>query len=231
MVFNGKDIIYPLMIECSRLTDDVFWQNIFENLSIGKAPYGCYISKNHLMCTYKGKEFMYKLDDTIKSIDNIFFDIYTFLNKKLGLVSQKEKTSKQALFIQIEDQLKEENKQWSNIRKKNNKDMIIEKFVITSWKKYNLSLKKARYLLSLLYLLIGFKIVSNKDINYKNGVIESINGVELFENDIKITKKMYYTNMPILQEDPTIKINVASTWSKYITKLENSRFQKQICIP
>ena len=41
-----KDIVYPGFIECLQFTEDIFWENIFEDLAYGKTPYGTYISKD-----------------------------------------------------------------------------------------------------------------------------------------------------------------------------------------
>ena len=35
---------------------------IFEDLAYGKTPYGAYFNKDFLCCSFKGKEFSYKLD-------------------------------------------------------------------------------------------------------------------------------------------------------------------------
>ena len=57
-----KELLYPIFLECSQHADDTFWENIFEDLAYGKAPYGTYISKDFLCCGYKKKEFSYKIE-------------------------------------------------------------------------------------------------------------------------------------------------------------------------
>ena len=57
-----REIIYPIFLECCQFTDDKFWENVFEDLAYGKTPYGTYISKDFLCCSYKKKEFSYKIE-------------------------------------------------------------------------------------------------------------------------------------------------------------------------
>ena len=112
-----KEIIYPIFLECCQYADDTFWENIFEDLAYGKAPYGTYISKDFLCCNYKKKEFNYKIEN--KEASKMFDEVYNLLTKKLGLLSQKEKVKKRKAFIDAEESIKESRKNWSDIRKKN----------------------------------------------------------------------------------------------------------------
>ena len=86
---NKKEIIYPVFLECCQYTNDIFWENIFEDLAYGKTPYGTYISKDFLCCNYKDKEFSYKIEK--KPSNQLYSDIYGLLHKKLGLLSQRDK--------------------------------------------------------------------------------------------------------------------------------------------
>ena len=84
-----REIIYPIFLECCQFADDIFWETIFEDLAYGRAPSGTYISKDFLNCSYKNKEFSYKIER--KDPENIYNDIYKLLTEKLGILSQKEK--------------------------------------------------------------------------------------------------------------------------------------------
>ena len=80
-----KAIFHDLFVES-------ILENVFEELSYGKTPYGTYISKNFFCCNYKDKGFNYKIDD--KNPEELHNDIYSLLVKKLGLLSQKKKILK-----------------------------------------------------------------------------------------------------------------------------------------
>lgn len=93
-----KEIVYPIFLECCQYTNDIFWENIFEDLAYGKTPYGTYISKDFLCCNYKDKEFSYKIEK--KNSEQLYEDIYLLLAKKLGLLSQRDKLKKKNRFLQ-----------------------------------------------------------------------------------------------------------------------------------
>ena len=150
-----KEIIYPIFLECCVYAEDSFWKNIFDDLAYGKTPYGTYINKDFLCCGYKDKEFSYKIEKIEPK--KIYTDIYKLLTNKLGILSQKEKIKKRISFYQAEDRIKQSRQSWSDIRKKNIKDLLIERYVIDMKKKYLLTIKQSKYLLSVIFIAIVFK--------------------------------------------------------------------------
>jgi hypothetical protein len=112
-----KEIVYPVFLECCEFSVDSFWENIFEDLAYGKTPYGKYINKNFLCCSYKNKEFSYKIER--KEPQKLYTDIYNLPTKKLGIMSHIEKIQKRVDFQNTESRIKEFRQDWGNIRKKN----------------------------------------------------------------------------------------------------------------
>ena len=159
-----KEIIYPIFLECFEYTTDSFWENIFEDLSYGKCPYGTYINKNFLCCNYKDKEFSYKIEK--KNPLQLYTDIYNLFAKKLGLLSSRDKLKKKLDFNNIEEELKFNKNKWTDIRKKNIKDLLIENYVIDMKNKYSLSNKQSKNLLSSIFIGMIFKVINIKDICY-----------------------------------------------------------------
>jgi len=216
-IFSKNEIIYPIFLECIQYCTDDFWESVFEELAYGKTPYGVYISKNYICCNYKGKEFSYKIEKT-KSSKEIYDDVYNLLFVKLGLLSSKDKVKKKLEFFNFEKDINENRKQWSNIRKKNVKDLYIENYVISMKNKYNLSIKQAKHLLSMISIGMIFKVISNKDIEFKDGVIERIEGIK-FENKKLIFEKNIY-NLDtaysyVLIDKPCLYVE----WEKFLNKL------------
>lgn len=212
-----KEIVYPIFLDCIQYTDDIFWENIFEDLSYSKTPYGTYISKDCFCCNYKTKEFNYKIEKKDPRI--LYNDITNLLIKKLGLLSQKDKIKKKVDFHIIEEEIKEGRKLWSNIRRKNIKDLMIENFVIAMKNKYNLNIKQAKYLISVIFIGMVFKIITIKDIDYRNGIVYSINGIEFASKQVILNKNIYDIKIPqtcILIEDKNL---LSDNWSKYIENL------------
>jgi hypothetical protein len=172
---------------------------------------------NFIIFSYKFKEFSYKIEK--KDPEILYNDIYSLLVKKLGLLSHKDKIKKKIDFTNIEEEIKEYRKSWSNIRKKNIKDLLIENYVIDMKNKYNLTVKQARNLLSLIFIGMVFKVIVVKDIIYEDGVIKNINGISFKKNEIVLERDIYdfQTNFT-----PYILIEkklMADTWEKYLENL------------
>jgi hypothetical protein len=181
-----KEIIYPIFLECCQYADDIFWENIFEDLSYGKAPYGSYISKGFLCCSYKNKEFSYKIERKEPKI--LYDDIYKLLTEKIGILSHKEKAKKKLDFHELEKNIKESRQDWASIRRKNVKDVMFEKYVIEMKYKYSLSSRQCRYLLSVIMLSLMFKTLSSRDIEYRDNKIHKIEGIDFTKGKIILQK-------------------------------------------
>ena len=214
-----KEIVYPIFLECCQYTTDIFWENVFEDISYGKTPYGTYITKDFLCCNYKDKEFSYKIEKN-KDTEQLYNDIFNLLSKKLGLLSQRDKIKKKIDFYNIEEEIKEGRKNWSSIRKKNIKDLLIEKYVIDMKNKYSLSIKQAKYLLSIIFIAMVFKVITVKDIHYENGKISHIEGIEFKKKQVIVLRDIYNIetnlNSCILIEPNLMSYN----WEKYLTALK-----------
>lgn len=216
-----KEIIYPIFLECCQFTDDLFWENIFEELAYGKGPYGTYISKGFLCCSYKNKEFSYKI--TRKDPKIIFDEIYGLLTEKLGILSYKEKAQKKLVFHEVGKNIKNSRQEWSNIRKKNIKDAMYEKYVIDMKKEYKLTIKQCKFLLSMIMLSIIFKSISSKDITFKYDKIEHIEGIEFNKTEngtyeINFLRPLCYKEDNIstdIIEEYGIK-TMRENWEKYL---------------
>lgn len=214
-----RDIIYPIFLECCQYADDAFWENIFEELAYGKAPYGTYISKNFLCCSFKKKEFNYEIEK--KNAKTIFTEIYNLLTKKLGLLSQREKVKKMKHFMDLEETMINSRKEWSSIRKKNMKELLIEMYVIRMKIKHSLTIKQTRYLISIICIAIIFKVIISKDIDYSNGRINHIDGIDFIKNEIVIKRDLYDLQASF---SPVVinKKNMSENWEKYLKDLRKT---------
>jgi hypothetical protein len=212
-----KEIIYPVFLECCEFTIDSFWDNIFEDLSYGKTPYGTYINKNFLCCSYKNKEFSYKIERKESKI--LYDDIYNLLTKKLGILSHKEKIKKRVDFHNTESRIKEFRQEWGNIRKKNIKDLLVERYVIDMKNKHSLSIKQSKYLLSVIFIAIVFKVITSKDIEYSNGKIQNIDGIEFTDEKILVKRNIYDIDLSFSPEIFADKKVMSDNWEKYLTAL------------
>ena len=51
--------------------------------------------------------------------------------------------------------------------------------------KYLLSIAQARYLLSIIFIAMVFKVITVKDIEYSDGIIKNIDGISFKKNNLK----------------------------------------------
>jgi hypothetical protein len=215
-----KDIVYPIFIECLRFTEDIFWENIFEDLAYGKTPYGTYISKDFLCCKYKKKDFSYKIER--KDPEILYKEVYNLLANKLGLLSSAEKIKKKKMITDLETNLKNSGKNWIDIKKKNIKETLIELYVTKMKNKYFLSISQARYLLSIIFIAIVFKVITNKDIEYENGVIHNIKGIDFIKKQIIVEKDLYNLEVSFAPEIVLDKNLMVDSWEKYLKDLKRT---------
>src|SRR2546422_1425700 len=120
-----REIIYPIFLECCQFCTDMFWESIFEELAYGKPPSGVYISKDFLTCSYKMKEFCYKIER--QDAEVLYNNVYALFTQKLGILSQRDKQKKKIDFYETEKSLKKARQDWGKIRRKNIKDIMYEK--------------------------------------------------------------------------------------------------------
>lgn len=207
-----REIIYPFFLECCTYAPDSFWSSIFEDLAYGKCPYGTYISKDFLCCSQKKKEFSYKIE--YKDPEKLYKDVYHLLSEKLGLLSKKDQNAKKNILLTTK-----EPEDWVDIKKKNIKDMYLEKFVVDMKNKHSLTLKQARYLLSIIIIATAFKILTPKDIVFYDGEVKEITGIDFEDGEIILSEELLNmdntTNTVVIDETSTM----SSTWPKYLKDL------------
>jgi hypothetical protein len=132
---------------------------------------------------------------------------------------QKDRDKKRIEFYNTEENIKKSRNNWANIRKKNLKDLLIERYVVDIKKKYLLSIQQAKYLLSIIFIAIVFKVITSKDIEYENGKITNINGIEFENHEIIIKRNIYNFKINFSPEIIIDKKIMADNWQKYLESL------------
>lgn len=173
-----KVLRFPVLIEVSLRQKNEFWKDVFENMAHGNAPSGCYITaSSFLVSNAKGRSFSYFLgDQSVKGPDQIGSEIIEVLSKKMNFMSIKDRMRKLDNFNATKENLKKNfmESQWSDLKKKNIKDQLVELYVLDLKNKHNLDLETARNILSDISLKLIFKVLSSDDVIIKNGEIVHI---------------------------------------------------------
>ena len=215
-----KEIVYPIFLECCPHAIDTFWETVFEDLAYGKTPYGTYISKDFLCCSYRKKDFSYKIER--KDAKQVYDEVYGLLATKLGLFSPQERVKQKKAFNDFESNMRFSRNSWSSIRKKSIKDLLIELFVTRMKNKYSLSIKQSRYLLSAIFMAMVFKVITSDDIKYEDGDILAIEGISFAKGQVTIDRNLYDLNVSIVPRLVLDKRRMSDNWTQYLKNLKNS---------
>jgi hypothetical protein len=220
-MLGKKDIVYPIFIQCCQFTTDAFWDNTFEDLAYGRPPYGSYISKNFLCCSFKKKNFAYKIEK--KDPQLLYNEVYDLLVNKLGLLSQREKIKQKIEFQDTEEKLREVRRDWASIQKKRKvRDLLIEQYVVRMKREHSLDIKQMRYLLSIIFLAIMFKVITAKDITYSDGIIHDIKGIDFAEQKVILNVNVYDLQVSFAPQIVISQKLMSETWEKYMKDLRKA---------
>ena len=89
-------------------------------------------------------------------------------------------------------------------------------------KKYNLSIKQGKYLLSLILTCIIFKIILPIDIHYNNREITNIKGINFSDKHIIIKRDIIKDSINITDEQKYKKKTFTDKWVKFLINLEKT---------
>lgn len=193
---GNKTIVYEEFLECQNYTFDIFWREIFYSCACNKFPKGSKYdkAKNTLYIRYdksgKSKTESFQLPIHPSEKYNLLIGIFKeFLNLKsdYDIDINKKELEEFRLLNQINLDT-----EWKKIKPRSVRNNIIMKFATTQININNLKSSKIKKLYNLIQLGFQFKQITNEDVIYENGVIESITGLD-FDTE---SKKFVFKNKP-----------------------------------
>ncbi len=162
MKTQKKEIAHPIFIEVSRLSTDVFWITLYENIAFGICPFGVAIDQDSIYSRFKGKQFNYFFGD--KTSLEIGEQLTTIFKTKMGISSKLDYLNRRDDFKRVLNLSFYE--EWSDIKKKNIRDILIENFVIDLKNKMKLTTLQMHRILNLIIIGFTFKVIINEDVKY-----------------------------------------------------------------
>ncbi len=99
-----KEIIYPILRECSTIIKDEFWRQFYEDLAAAKSTKGIYISNGIIQTSNKRNGFSYSITD--KAPEVIVRELHHLLLTHTSICSRKDMNKKRQLVKEIETNLK-----------------------------------------------------------------------------------------------------------------------------
>lgn len=167
-----REIVYPFFLHCCRETRDSFWRYVFEDLAYGKAPYGAYFSRGFLCCSFKGREFSYKVDPH-RVTTQLFEEVRSILQERLGLRSCEDLRKQRDKFHESSLQKGlSECEDWSTVKRKETRSLLLTDYVLRLFPELKKS--EIRKIYSLLSLALQMKLLVSDDLDIKNGRIVEI---------------------------------------------------------
>lgn len=213
-----KDIIHPVFLRIASQMDDTFWKYIYEDLSYAKCPYGIYIQNDYICCFKKGKEFSYRIDE---NNENILEELHDLLKNKAGILSEKEKIQQKEEFFQSKNDEKRK-----TMNKKHIRDNLLQKYILQQSKIYDIKLEHCKKIINYLYTAFMFKNISMENIQFEDGYISNIDGIEFSDRKVSIVKNLLYNqktefneNIIYLSEEDKKK-NLSHYWLAYLHDLK-----------
>lgn len=210
-----KEIVYPIFIKVSQSTTDIFWVYLYEDLAYGICPFGTYIDSDAytINCNFKGKQFIYSFKNKLHS--DILTELTHLFTIKLNIFSKIDYLKNRTNFgkgLQLFYSC------WKDIKKKSIKDILIENFVLSLQKQYDLSSIQTKKLLSIINMAFTFKLISNNSIIYDASkcVITNIDGLDFHK---LLTKNMALPSINITKIEKisiTDKVYLKELWKKFI---------------
>lgn len=221
-----KKLLYPIFIECSELTLDPYWKQIFEDCSRGKFPSGSSIDSTGQIIYFKTQKskvnsrnyITYRIGD---SAEQVYLDVKQLFQKHLLHKSKQDRMRSSDEVRDIRAELEKLYKgDWSDIRKKKIKDPIIRRFTLSIKDKYQLNNHETEGLYDVLKIGFLFNRIPNDSIVYNDQEIK----------DITILKFLTDTRTFILDEPekPTKREykpkthKLSELWDKHLLKPKNS---------
>jgi hypothetical protein len=219
-----RDVVYPVFLNCCQHVVDNYWEDVFTELAYNNAPYGSYIHNMIFNCKAKNGAMISVIIDE-NNIQKTHDDIYTIIRDNLNISSPLERIQTQHEFNRTEEELKNNRNKWSDIKKKNIKDVLIDMFVIEMKTTYNLLLCQARILRSIIHTGILFKAIDGDDITMEYGKITSINGITFGNKIINNELDMYNTETTnqANNSDNQTRESMSKLWDKYVSDLEQKK--------
>lgn len=214
---HNYDVIYPILLECASQTKDGFWSRFYQDLSKGKSTKGIYISNGTIQTSNKRNGFSYCIID--KAPEVIISELHHLLTTHTSICSKEDLLKRKIIIKEIEDEFDEYDKgQWTQIKRKNIKLMLIIEYILRLKKKYDLNWNETINGLQTINLALENKTHTSKDINYKRGRIYSINDIELSSDN----KTFINLRLSTIKDDKSLTndtnpIILQSFWDNYLT--------------
>lgn len=194
------ETVYPEFLLYSQYTCDVYWENIFKDMSQSLFPPNIYYRTDTSCLVHKPSGDTLFISDL--EPQTACDKIYNFLYTHTGLRSHQERIRENPVLNKT---YHIQYKEWSEIRKKSLQEILLFNYIIRVRKKYKLTTSQMKALFQNIIIWIQFKILSNQDIIYdpKHNQISCIKNLMISKSGcISLSHKKMSTTDTV-SEQPT----------------------------
>ncbi len=224
-----KEVIYPLLQECSSIQDDDFWKSLFCDLSRGKCPRGILIYNGVISSTSKRNGFTYNINEKT-DLEETAEELINLLKKNACIYSSNDIQSKETSIqeFKVEYEALKNTDSWKKIPTNKMKENLIINYVFKVKKQYKLKTKVAKELYdNIKGALFDYKSHKSEDVVMKNGEIYKILDFE-YDDEKKKVQNLRMESFEEKVKDEVKKDILGSKWEKYITNVIRSVIKEEI---
>lgn len=180
---KSEIIYYPLFDTASTYTSDPYWKSVFHNCSLDKFPRGFTFTngilrhRNSTVGVVLPEHALTLLQTTI-----LYFQEY---GKMYSKVDQENRRRKEELVVAA--QLENMGNDWPTVaRSKNRRATYVRDYVERKYPHLTKYIRDEIYT----QINVGFemKYLTKDDVDYKNGIVVNVDGVDADQNGVKFTR-------------------------------------------
>ena len=204
-------------MECAKWTSDPFWIETFERAAINKLPRGFRYDPPKLSYRIKNKRHEVEIPDDPAVATNVFIN---FLKTEEGIQSSLDEEEERQYRNSV---LEQKHETWKDIKKKTVRADLISQYIQHLTLRYRLNTEEEKALQTLINVGFLMHCFSNDNIDYADGCVQSIIGLEF---DVKTRKfsisQRFLAKMKLTKSKPVVSDEVYFSPRHPIDKIYNA---------
>lgn len=219
-----RKVLHPILEECSQLTLDPYWRQVFEECALGKFPRGCGIDSAGKVLYFKPKGgtnrnyLSYRLKD---DPEQVFLDLKKIFHTELNL---KSKQDRQDLRDELDDLCKDIQETyaetWPKIKRKKIKDPIVRRYILDLKEAYELDDKETAEVAQIIKMGFLFNWIPNENVIYQDRRILDIKNLH-FDPEER-TFELDEPDIDYVREYKPKLTKLSGLWQKHTKQKRNS---------
>lgn len=190
---SSSTIIHPVFEECQNYTLDPYWKEKFSNFARNRFPTGVRYDPTH-------RNLILKLDNKKTEVVALPEDDPTYcfqivmkiLRERLNMHSNRDlKSRKEEMTNASQKNVCDLDCEWKKIKPRHLKDQLMMDYIAELKQTHKLTPAEVKHLISVVQLGFQFKALSQDDVEFSDGVIKNIEGLEFDEETRKFITPEY----------------------------------------